>query len=235
MKTRKTELDRLASKLRTVLRRETANIVEIGNILLKARKLLAEEFPHSGWQLWLRKNFDLGYRSAVRYCAAAEYVATRKLKSDTVSHLSPTVLYALAAEDYSAEEEAAILAAARKRRVGQSGAEAIRSELRPKPSFERPPSSAADDEFKSSDIDAILDGPPPAVPPPEPAPSEPLPASATETDDLLGDFDRAVDILKRAAAKPAARFQQMRCSPDDLRAIADFLTYLANACMKAAA
>ena len=74
---------------------------------------------HGEWQPWLAENFDLSYRTAVRYISAAEYVE-RKSKSDTVAlfaDLSPTVLYLLAEGHYSAKEEAAILAATREGRV----------------------------------------------------------------------------------------------------------------------
>src|SRR5262245_62772064 len=78
-------------------------------------------------------NFDLSYRTEIRYVSAAEYVE-RESKSDTVSlfaNLSPTVLYGLAAGHYNEQEEAAILAAARKGRVDQEGALAICKALAP--------------------------------------------------------------------------------------------------------
>jgi Protein of unknown function (DUF3102) len=115
--TRKTTLDRLAAKLRTALRRETTDIIEIGNLLIESRKYL----EHGASQPWLSENFDLSYHTALNYVSAAEYVA-RKSKSEMVLHfenLSPTVLYRLAAGHYSEQEEAAILDATRKRRVDQ--------------------------------------------------------------------------------------------------------------------
>jgi hypothetical protein len=78
--------------------------------LIECRK----HVPRGEWQTWLAENFGLGYRTAVHYMNAAEYVAR---KGETVSHftnLSPTVLYGLAEGHYSAQEEAAI--AARERR-----------------------------------------------------------------------------------------------------------------------
>jgi hypothetical protein len=74
-KTRKSQLDDLARKLRAALGRETTNIVEIGELLLQARKLFAAH--HGEWKPWLAENFDLSYRTAVNYCAAAEYAAGR--------------------------------------------------------------------------------------------------------------------------------------------------------------
>ena len=88
-------MDQLANKLRAALRRETTNMIEIGGLLLKSRKMLA----HGKWQDWLDEHFNLSYQTALNYCAAAEYVAS-KSKSQTVGHfasLSPIVLYTLAA------------------------------------------------------------------------------------------------------------------------------------------
>jgi Protein of unknown function (DUF3102) len=90
-----TALDRITARLRTALRHKTENTILIGNILIEAR----EELQHGDWQSYLSENFDLSYRTAVRYVDAAEYV-TRKSKSDTVAdfaNLAPTVLYRLAA------------------------------------------------------------------------------------------------------------------------------------------
>jgi hypothetical protein len=95
---RKTKLDRIAAQIHTVLKRATKDVIEIGKLLIKSRALQ----EHGEWQSWLAKNFDLTYRTAHNYVAAAEYVA-RKGKSETISHfanLSPTVLYELAGGDY---------------------------------------------------------------------------------------------------------------------------------------
>jgi hypothetical protein len=83
-----TELERIAAQLRTMLRRDTTSVIEKGKLLLRSRELLADE--HGQWMPWLAENFDLSYRTALRYVSAAEYVA----KSDTVAdfaNLSPTV------------------------------------------------------------------------------------------------------------------------------------------------
>jgi hypothetical protein len=127
---RKSELNRLTSRLRTALRRDTTNVILIGRLLLEIREEL--ELEHGEWQDWLTEHFDLSYRTAAYYCAAAEYVA-RKSKSATVAHfaaLARTVLYALAAGHYSAEEEAAILAATREGRVDKTRAAAICQKLK---------------------------------------------------------------------------------------------------------
>jgi hypothetical protein len=129
-KARKTALDRIVAQLRTVLRRETPDVVSAGNLLIESRKHL----EHGEWQDWLAENFDLSLRSAQNPVAAAEYAARVKSKSANVadfSNLALTVLYALAAGHYNEQEEAAILAATRKGRVDQTRAAAIREALAP--------------------------------------------------------------------------------------------------------
>ena len=164
--TQKTTLDRLVAKLRTALQRETTSIIEIGNLLIESRKLLANE--HGEWLPWLAKNFDLSERTARRYTDAAAYAAS---KSDTVSdfgNLAPTVLYALAAGHYNEEEEAAILAATRKDRVDQDAAGAICEALAPPDDDDQ--DDGGDDDgaeppaAEDAESAAILDGPPPKVP-----------------------------------------------------------------------
>ena len=117
---RRTELDKIVAQLRTILRRETGDVVLVGNLLLKSRTLLANE--HGKWLPWLEENFDLSLRTAQRYIAAAEYAARQMRHVSHFTNLAPTVLYQLAAGHYNPEEEAAILAATRKGRVDQTRA-----------------------------------------------------------------------------------------------------------------
>ena len=171
-----TELDRIAARVRTALRSRTKNVIEIGNLLIKSR----EHLEHGEWQPWLAENFDLSYRTALRYVSAAEYVA----KSDTVAdfaNLSPTALYELAEGLYNEQEEAAILAATRERRVAEDAVWAICEALVP-PDDDRDDAADDGDDHDDGDdgaelaaaeeeeIAAILDGPPTAVPPPAPIP-----------------------------------------------------------------
>jgi len=164
-----TELDRIAARVRTALRSRTKNVIEIGNLLIKSR----EHLEHGEWQPWLAENFDLSYRTALRYVSAAEYVA----KSDTVAdfaNLSPTALYELAEGLYNEQEEAAILAATRERRVAEDAVWAICEALVPPDDADNDQDGDQDgdggDSAEEEGIAAILDGPPPAVPPPAPIP-----------------------------------------------------------------
>jgi hypothetical protein len=224
----RTELDRITAQLRTILRRDTTSIIEKGKLLLRSRELHAEE--HGDWQDWLIKNFDLSLRTAQNYCAAAEYVARAKSKSATVadfSNLAPSVLYWLAAGHYSEQEEATILAAARKKRVDQDMASAICEELAP------PDADDGDDDDDQDDggqedggddgkdaeedpeIGAILDGPPPAAPPPAPNLAPP--------DFALRDFNQAITALKRLMTKPSAQFARTSHGAEDLESVEGFI------------
>lgn len=222
-------LDTLAAKLRSALARETTNIIEIGDILIESRKLLAN--AHGQWMPWLAEHFDMSYRSAINYCKAAEYVA-RKGKSATVANLAniaPSVLYNLAAGHYGAEEEAAILVATSEGRVDQTRAYAICYALKhkddpedleelPAPDVTREIFEATEDAEAAEDpeIAAILDGPPP-LPPPEPSSSP---------DVMLAAFDRAITTLMQVMTKPAVQFAGTVHAVNDLEHVEGFLSAL---------
>jgi hypothetical protein len=121
------------------------------------------------------------------------------------------VLYALAANKYSAEEEAAILAATREGRVGATRAAAICERLKlPAPPNGNDDAAAENAEAEDTEIQKILDGPPPAVPPPAPVA---LPNVA------LPIFDQAVSKLKQLVTKTAADFDGTVHSTDDLEKV----------------
>jgi hypothetical protein len=69
-KQRPSELKQLAAQVRTVLRRQTSDVILLGNLLIKSRKYL----EHGDWQDWLVTNFEFSYQSALNYVSAAEYV-----------------------------------------------------------------------------------------------------------------------------------------------------------------
>ena len=226
---RETALDQLVAQLRTALKRETTNIIEIGNLLIEIRR---EHVQHGEWKTWLAENFDLSYRSARRYESVAEYV---KLKSATVAlfdfeNLSPTVLYELAAGRFSEQKEAAILAATRERRVDWDAALAICDKIDSGSACAKADAEAiaalasGDPEalaaFLGKDVEdpestAILDGPPPAVPPPAP--------NAPPIDFALQDFDETISALKGLMTKPATQFVRTVHNADDLELVGLFI------------
>jgi hypothetical protein len=222
-----TVLDRITAQLHTLLKRATKDVIEIGDLLLNSRACL--EAVHGEWQLWLAENFDLSYRTALRYCKAAEYVERKKGKSDTVSlfaNLSPTVLYALAEDRYSEVAEKAILAAARKGRVDQTRAEEIREKADAEDESEADTDDREDgDKDKDEDEEdgdkaaaeaaAIIDGPPPEV-----LPSAPI---QKPTNFALSNFDYAVTVLKQLYTKPLAQFAGTAHSIEDLEKVEAFI------------
>jgi hypothetical protein len=218
---RKKQLDQLASKLHSALRHETTNVIEIGELLLKSRELL----EHGEWQAWLQNHFDLSYRTAVNYCLAAEY-SKGNGKSATISHLAPTVLYALAANRYSKREEAEILAASRKGRVDADRASAICQKFKIATAAAAEDAGAKDaDAEPDAESEAILDGPPPAVPPP---------AAITTPNYPLITFEQAVKALKEIMTKPIAQFVGTTHSAGDLQGIETFIHMVADAVKKTA-
>lgn len=62
--------------------------IDIGRDLLAVKTMM----PHGQFGAWLEAEFRMSHRTAERYMNAAQFL---KDKSDSVSHLSPTSLYAL--------------------------------------------------------------------------------------------------------------------------------------------
>jgi hypothetical protein len=209
--------------LRTVLRRETTDIILIGNLLIEARRHL----DHGEWQPYLAENFDLSIRTAQNYFAAAEYVGRKKqigIVAD-FANLSASVLYALAGGDYNEQEEAEILAQTKAgNRIDQDRAWAICEALAPPDDDDADDSDDQEDDGEDGDdkpavedpeVAAILDGPPPAVPPTAPIPPP--------TDFALRAFDDAIGALKQLMTKPSAQFARTVHSANDLESIESFI------------
>ena len=94
-------LAKIAAEIATLLKRETKQVIEIGDLLAEAKEQLNE---HGRWLPWLSENFALSIRTAQRYLAASAFAA----KYDTVSHLPLTVsgLHALIEADNAGHSEA---------------------------------------------------------------------------------------------------------------------------------
>src|SRR5215831_10933898 len=222
---RETAVDRIVTQLRTILRRRTSDVVKAGNLLIKARELFAKE--HGEWLVWLAENFDLSPRTAQRYVAAAEYVQKRHVSH--FANLSASVLYRLAEGDFDERVEAAILAEARERRVGEDAMWAICEKLAPPDDDDDGHDHGGDDHHDDGgddggpaaaedEIAAIFDNPPTP------------PAGSSEnlapTDFARRDFDQAISVLKRLMTKSAAQFDDIIHSADDLRNVASFIWHV---------
>jgi hypothetical protein len=226
-KQRATELDQIVTQLRTILHRQTTDVVLAGDLLIESRQLFANE--HGEWQPWLAENFDLSLRTAQNYVTAAEYVARQKQIGNGVAdftNLAPTVLYALAAGRYSAEEEAAILAATHIARVDQTRASDICDALAPVEltldiTDEIIAAAKAVAAAEDAEIAAIIDGG--ADPAVLPTPNLP------PTNFALRDFDQAISTLKRLMTKSSAQFAATVYTIADLEHIKTFIDIVTKA------
>ena len=79
-----------AGHIRNILKQTTAGIIEAGDRL----KAIKDRLPHGQFTTWLVAEFGMSDRVGRLYMAAAEWAAG---KTETVSVLQPTTLYALAA------------------------------------------------------------------------------------------------------------------------------------------
>jgi hypothetical protein len=115
----------ITDELHAALKRETADILTIGNLLIEAKA----QMKHGEWLPWLKKKVSISERSAQKYVKAAEFAAKYELGADL--KLSPSALYLLAEDHYwvaGDDREAAtqaVLNAAKEGRVGCDHAEEI--------------------------------------------------------------------------------------------------------------
>ena len=129
MKKQRRKLSIITQDLRIALKRETTDIIGIGNLLVEAK----DHLKHGKWLPWLKKEFSLSDRSARNYMQAAKFAA----KSETVSdlgNLSPSALYAISSDGgaiYTPEIIKTILQEAKKSRVGKDRAWDIALSLMP--------------------------------------------------------------------------------------------------------
>jgi hypothetical protein len=79
---------RLRKDARTIKETIGKTYLETGGVLIAAKKILG----HGQFQAWILAEFSMNIRTAQRLMNAAQLAS----KHDIVSHLKPTVLYALA-------------------------------------------------------------------------------------------------------------------------------------------
>jgi hypothetical protein len=218
----------IAAELQVAQKRESADVIAIGALLLEAQR----QVGYGEWLGWLKENFGSTSRTAENYMAAARFAA----RFETVSSLKlrPTGLYRLgrALEDdpyslYGPKAIKAILKAAETEWINADRAEAIAVSLQPPPSpTKTEEAEAAREEAEKTEqkeIDAILDGVPPELPP---APE------VTAPNVTLPPFDQAVGTLAQLQTKPLANFGATTHEPDQIRAVSEFLRAVADAIEK---
>jgi hypothetical protein len=111
MKSVPRELAVIAAEINTKLRNETGNILDIGTLLIEAKRQLA----HGEWDPWLVANFVFSARTAQKYVKAKKWSAKHELSS--VLNLSPSMLYLLSAAGGESTYLEATMEAAAKGRV----------------------------------------------------------------------------------------------------------------------
>ena len=84
----------IADELHAALKRETADILTIGTLLVEAKA----QVGHGKWLSWLKQEFSMSERSAQKYMKAAEFAAKNELSADL--DLSPSALYLLSEDSH---------------------------------------------------------------------------------------------------------------------------------------
>jgi hypothetical protein len=224
----------IASELHIALKRETTDIIAIGDLLLEAK----DQLEHDLWLPWLEINFGSSIRTAQNYMSAARFA----LKYATVAHLKlkPTALYWLGQnmDIIALDEIEAILKAAETKWVDHERAVDIVAAIHrerggideERADEERERAIAeerAREEAVASEIDDILDGPPPELPPPPE-----LTPEATVHDFTVASFDQAVETLSRLQTKALSSFVATTHPPDKIKMVADFLRAVADTVQK---
>ena len=218
---RRRDIELIATELDAALKREATDIIAIGDLLIEAQAQL----EHGEWLPSLKDNFGSSTTTAENYMAAARFAA----KFTTVANLKlrPTALYLLARElddtngFFNRKAIKVILKAAETEWVNVDRAFEIARSLQPVPPIEEIEAEIAGAEKTAaqSEIDDILDGPPPELPP---APE------ATVHDVILPPFDQAVGTLAQLQTKPLASFAASTHQPHKIRAVIVFLQEVAD-------
>jgi hypothetical protein len=230
MKKKPRDLGVITRELQTALKRETADIIDIGRLLNEAREYFVE---HGEWLPWLEDNFSLSISTAHNYMAAHKFA----IKFPTVVNLKlrPSALYELGHDLdwrtglFDQKAMKAIFKAAETKYISGRQAREIAEKMRRPP--EPPPKSGkelmaeiaarhATAEAARQEADVILGSAPPELPP----------APATILHDVtLSPFDQAIQTLKNLQTKPFDKFTGTEHSAGDIDAISDFLRCVAHA------
>jgi hypothetical protein len=221
------DMEVIVTELQAALKRETADIIAIGGLLLEAR----DQLEHGAWLVWLGENFERDPRTAENYMNAARL--SNKFKFETISNLKlrPTALYLLgrALEHdpyglYPRKTINAILKAAETEPITAERAEEIAVSLRPppKPAIEEAEAAPEVEKTAQEEADDILAGPPPELPP----------AAPTVHDVTLPPFEQAVGTLVHLQTKQLGSFVATTHEPKKLRDVSRFLQEVADAIEK---
>jgi hypothetical protein len=216
------DIELISEQLQAVMKREAGDIIAIGDLLLEAK----DQLDHGEWLPWLKNNFGSSTTTAENYMAAARLAA--QIPNVVNLKLRPTALYLLGGEVndptgfYNRKAIKAILKTAETEWVNEDRAFKIALTLQPPmpPVDDVETETATAEQTVQSEIDDILEGPPPELPP---APE------ATVHDVILPPFDQAVATLAQLQTKPLASFVATTHEPDRIRTVINFLKEVADA------
>jgi hypothetical protein len=196
-------IDIITSELRLALRRGTADILDIGRLLVEAK----EKMPHGEWLPWLKGEVSLSERSAQKYIKAADYAAKYELGADL--NLSPSALFLISRYDQR-EIADAIVAAAKEKHLGCDQAK----EIIDKTLAERDIANQAQSEESLTGS----------------APQHDRPRSGVNPDDyLLRRFTAvALEMHKVTKGRQATRFAKCAVEVDKLADLGQLLTEISS-------
>jgi hypothetical protein len=196
-------LSAIVDEIHVALKRETADVIVIGGLLIEAKAQL----KHGQWYSWLEKEFSLSRQSADRYIKVNKFasktpsVGDLKLQVSALYVLADVGGYGSAYSKPGPKEIEAILLEAKDRWVGEARAKDIIWAIRR--------SATVDDEQPEPE--------PRPVPPPAPLPRDKY---------LAEKFALAVRELIKLTTKPSAKFVGLYSSID-LELVANFLNQIA--------
>jgi len=204
----------IADELHAALKRETADILTIGTLLVEAKA----QVGHGKWLSWLKQEFSMSERSAQKYMKAAEFAAKNELSADL--DLSPSALYLLSEdshwEDRCDRDDAtgAVLKIASEERVDYDRAKEVIDKIH---------SEVADAEDAKSEVSATSIAT-------EESLGRAKPRGRVQSKDIaLINFNTYVlELVQRTARQPVSRFAATEVPPAVLAKLGKFLTDIAD-------
>jgi hypothetical protein len=218
----KRQIKTILAELQTAMKREATNIIAIGDLLIEAHA----QVKHGEWLDWLCENFERSTSTAENYMNAARFAAKFPMVGNL--KLRPSALYLLGG-DLANDRKAirAILSAAETEWITAERAREIAYPKPPPPTIaeieaeqgKTADEAEAEEVEEQAEVDSILDGPPPELP---------AAPEATVHNPILPSFDQTIKTLAFLQTKLLDSFADTAHSPDDIRAIGDFLHRVAD-------
>jgi Protein of unknown function (DUF3102) len=197
-------LDVIASELHSALKREMTDVINIGGLLVEAKKQLS----HGQWLPWLAKHFPLSKSTVANYVNAYKFAIKFPIVRNLKIH--PSVLYMLASEAVDSTTTAVILKAAETQLVDSTIAWRIISQIE----------SSRRRLGHQGELERLIE-------PRRTSPSNcPGPMSLARDPYLREKFAAAVLELEKMETKPSTKFFGI-FSADRLQALCNFLNEVA--------